>query len=646
MGPERSDNPTKPYNPYKAPTNPTTPTKPYNPYKNMNKQYNTARSLTLEEINTLERNGCAADDWGCVSVAEDFTPEHIRGVMFCGEVSLGVFDKQIEVEEGFMRHTGIRNAVLRDVSVGDNCLIENIGGYIRGYDIGEECYIAGVGRMTTDAGATYGEGNVVPVLNEAGEGNVIVYAGLTAQMAAFMAGHADDDALWTQLRAMVRRLVEARRPQRGTIGYRVKITGTREIINTVVSDECEINGAARINECTLAGTPEAGIYVGNDVICENTVVEAGASLLGGAKVDNCFVGEACHIGRGFTAESSLFFANSYMDNGEACAAFCGPFTVSHHKSTLLIGGMFSFYNAGSGTNFSNHAYKLGPLHYGTLERGTKTASGAHLLMPARIGAFSMLMGKIQNHPDTRDLPFSYVIASGDTTFIVPGRNLVTVGTWRDTGKWPRRDLRPRGGRQSIVNFDWLNPCTVQAAMRGKRILETLRAEQGESAETYSYGGCVIRNQALVKGIACYDMVIRLYMGGAVRGHYCELPESSIGTGEWTDLAGLIVPETEVERLAEDIRSGATDEVQMINDRFLRLHDGYESYKWNWTYRVILDYFGLDTLTDGDMRRIADGYEAAVSDRKAAIRRDAEREFALGDIDGSVLSEFLDGLEKA
>ncbi|NAW49767.1 DUF4954 family protein, partial [Salmonella sp. gx-f5] len=81
--------------------------------------------------------------------------------------------------------------------------------------------------------------------------------------------------------------------------------------------------------------------------------------------------------------------NSYMSNGEACAAFCGPFTASHHKSSLLIGGMFSFYNAGSATNFSNHAYKMGPMHWGILERGSKTASGAYLLMPATLGTYSV-----------------------------------------------------------------------------------------------------------------------------------------------------------------------------------------------------------------------------------------------------------------
>ena len=58
--------------------------------------------------------------------------------------------------------------------------------------------------------------------------------------------------------------------------------------------------------------------------------------------------------------------------------FAGPYKVTHHKSTLLIAGMFSFMNAGSGSNQSNHMYKLGPIHQGTLERGAKTTSDSYI----------------------------------------------------------------------------------------------------------------------------------------------------------------------------------------------------------------------------------------------------------------------------
>ena len=93
--------------------------------------------------------------------------------------------------------------------------------------------------------------------------------------------------------------------------------------------------------------------------------------------------------------------------------------------------MFSFMNAGSGSNQSNHMYKLGPIHQGTLERGAKTSSDSYILWPARIGAFSLVMGRHVNHPDTSDLPFSYLIEEQNTTYLIPGVNLRSVGTIRN-----------------------------------------------------------------------------------------------------------------------------------------------------------------------------------------------------------------------
>lgn len=601
------------------------------------------RSLTLEEIEALERSGCTADDWGAVCVADDFTPQYVRAVAFHGEVTLGVFEQSIEVTEGLRLHTGIHNATLCDVTVGDNCLIENVSGYICRYTIGDNCYLSGIGTMATTMGTTFGQGNTVAVVNEAGEGNIVVYEGLSSQMAALMADHASDSSVWPLLRHMATTYATERLPERGTVGNGVKIVNTREVVNTLIGDDCEISGASRLCDCTLGSTPEAGCYVGSDVICENSIISSGSSVVDGARLDNCFVGEACHIGKGFSAESSVFFANSHMDNGEACAAFCGPFTVSHHKASLLIGGRFSFYNAGSATNFSNHAYKLGPIHHGTLERGSKTGSGAHLLLPARVGAFSVCLGKIQQHPDTRDLPFSYLIGDGNTTYIVPGRNLVTVGTWRDVAKWPGRDKRPKTGRQSIVNFDWLSPMVAQAVERGRQTLLNLRREQGEGAAAYTYGNCIIKNSALLKGLKYYELALRLYMGMAADGHDGELPQSSTGTGEWTDMAGLLAPQTEIDTVADDIRNGTIGSINEVEQRLAAIHAAYGQYKWNYTYRTVTGMLGVDRLTDDDLRRVADDYRAAWHEWTGAIRHDAEREFALGDVEEREIQAFMSAL---
>ena len=594
------------------------------------------RSLTVDEIAILERRGCRADDWSNIYVADDFDANYISNVTFSGIVNMGVFDKNIETEPGFTRHSGIRNAVLRNVTIGDNCLIENIGCHICGYNIGEECYIANVGRMVSDGDATFGIGNQIAVMNEAGKGNIVTYDGLTSQMAALMVTTGSRELLNAALRR-----AQAHRPDGGTVGYGVKIANTREIVNTVIGDDTEINGASRLADCTVNGSFGESVYIGNDVICENTVVAAGASITGGAHIYNCYVGEACHIGKGFTADNSVFFANSHMDNGEACAAFCGPFSVSHHKSTLLIGGMYSFYNAGSATNYSNHAYKLGPIHSGTLRRGCKTASGAHLLWPADIGAFSVCLGKIQSHPDTSALPFSYVIGTERGTIVAPGCNLATIGTRRDIAKWPKRDMRPRSGCRNIINFDWLSPYVVQKIIDGKRLLERLVAEQGNDADDYQYGSFTIANHALTRGIRLYDMAIAMFFADALRSHDLELPTSTIGTGAWTDLAGMLVPEAELAHMMDNTTYW---NIEDIEEQLSEMHAHYAEYRWNYAYTAMLAYYGIDNVTRQDADNIIEKGDEARANWKSLVAKDAEKDARMGNIDDDSLRDIISKIE--
>ena len=610
---------------------------------------NIMRQLTDEEIRVLEDRNCWAEDWTNVHVSDDFKPNYMHRVMLYGEISIGDFDKNIEVSRGFLKHSGINNATLRNVSIGDNCLIENIGGFINNYTIGDDCYISNVSAMETTDGATYGEGNLISVLNEVGDGNVILFSDLNSQFAAFMAKHFGDKPLKDAIRRLINEEIARKRHDQAYIGNHVKIVNTKEITNTVVYDDCEINGAARLSDCTILSSPASSVYIGTGVICENSIISEGSSIINSVKIQDCFVGEACQISNGFTASSSVFFANSYMSNGEACAAFCGPFTASHHKSSLLIGGQFSFYNAGSATNFSNHAYKMGPMHYGILERGTKTASGAYVLMPAYIGTFSVCFGKLMYHPDTRNLPFSYLIAYGDTMYLSPGRNITTVGLYRDIRKWPKRDVRPVGSQKSIVNFDWLSPFSVGEILEGKRILEKLLDASGENVTTYTYHNYVINARSLNKGIKYYDIALRIYMGAVLKRviKKCgtvEPPTTTVGLGKWNDLSGLLLPESEEMRLIDDIKSGEIETIQEVTDRFKEINCNYREYQWAWTYQMILDYYHLSEITDADIERIREDYVRARRAWIAEIRKDAEKEYAMGDVEKHVLDDFIDNLD--
>ena len=608
------------------------------------------RPLTSEEIEVLKDNDCWAEDWTSISVSEGFKPNFMHRVMLYGKVCIGVFGKNVEVSQGFKKHSGINNATLRNVTVGDDCLIENVGNFINNYTIGNDCYLSNISTMETTEGATYGEGNLVSVLNEVGEGNVILFSDLNSQLAAFMVKHFSDKDLKEKIRMLVTADISRRVPECGRIGSNVKIVNTREITNCVIGDFCEVNGASRLSDCTLLGSIHGKVYIGTGVIAENSIIAEGSSVINSVKIQDCYIGEVCRLSNGFTASASVFFANSYMSNGEACAAFCGPFTASHHKSSLLIGGMFSFYNAGSATNFSNHAYKMGPMHWGILERGSKTASGAYLLMPATLGTFSVCFGKLMHHPDTRNLPFAYLIADGDKMFLIPGRNITTVGLYRDIKKWPKRDLRTPENRKSIVNFDWLSPYSVGEILKGKKILENLREVTGDNVSQYLYHEYIIPSSSLHKGIKYYDIALRIYMGAVLKrvlrqAPFIVPPAHDTGLGDWDDLSGLLLPVSEEERIVNDLKNGIIKTIQDLIGRFEEIDTHYREYQWAWTYRQICDYYGITAITPEDTNRIHEDYIKARRSWIAEIKKDAEKEFAMGDVEEEVFRNFVDSLDQ-
>ena len=611
---------------------------------------NDYRPLTSEEIEVFKSNDCWAEDWTSVNVAEDFKPNFMHRVMLYGEVNIGAFNKNVEVSQGFVKHAGINNATLRNVTIGDDCLIENVGNFINNYTIGDDCYISNISTMETTEGATYGEGNLVSVLNEVGEGNVILFSDLNSQLAAFMVKHFSDKDLKEKIRQLIKTDIDNKMPERGQIGNNVKIVNTKEITNCIINDFCEVNGAARLSDCTLLGSAHGNVYVGTGVIAENSIIAEGASVINSVKIQDCYVGEACQLSNGFTASTSIFFANSYMSNGEACAAFCGPFTASHHKSSLLIGGMFSFYNAGSATNFSNHAYKMGPMHWGILERGSKTASGAYLLMPATLGSFSVCFGKLMHHPNTRNLPFAYLIADGDKMFLIPGRNITTVGLYRDIKKWPKRDLRAQENRKSIVNFDWLSPFSVGEILKGKKILESLREVTGDNVSQYLYHEYIIPASSLHKGIKYYDIALRIYMGAVLkrvlkRDPSITPPATQTGIGDWDDLSGLLLPVSEEERIVNDLQDGTIDSIQQLIERFEEIDANYRQYQWAWTYKMVCDYYGISEITLEDANRIHEDYIKARRSWIAEIKKDAEKEYAMGDVEEEVFRNFVNSLNQ-
>ena len=614
------------------------------------------RKLTDIEIAALKSQMCMAEDWTAIEVAEGFATDHILHARFSGTVRLGSFKGEFELAGGMRKHSGLYHVTLHNVTVGDDCCIENVKNYIANYRIGDNTFIENVDIILTDGCSSFGNGVEVSVLNETGGREVMIYDRLTAQTAYVMALYRHRPKMIAGLTEIIGRYVEDVSSSMGTIGSHVTIADAGYIKNVRIGDWCKIEGASRLKNGSINSTEVAPVHVGVNVIGDDFIISSGASIEDGVTFSRCFIGQACRLGHNYSASDSLFFGNCQGENGEACAIFAGPYTVTHHKSTLLIAGMFSFMNAGSGSNQSNHMYKLGPIHQGIMERGAKTASDSYILWPAKVGAFSLVMGRHVSHQDTSDFPFSYLIEQQNTTFIMPGANLKSVGTIRDAKKWPVRDLRAEDDRLDQINYNLLSPYVIQKMLNGVRILKELQAVSGENSDSYSYQSGKIRRSSLLNGLRYYGLAIDKFLGNSLisrimKSEFSDIeglrralaPVSEYGDGDWVDIAGMIAPKSAVSALLDDIQTGVLTDVDGINARFASIHSNYYDYEWKWAYKVIEEYYDVDlkTITADKLCELVGRWKSSVVGLDNLVYDDARKEFSLN----AMTSFGADGDEK-
>ena len=601
------------------------------------------RKLNKEEIEILERQMCSASDWNLVEVTDGFSTDYVRYARFSGNVRLGAFRKVFQLAGGMVKHSGIYYATLHNVTVGDDCCIENVKNYIANYNIGDGAFIENVDIILVDGESSFGNGTKVEVLNETGGCEVMIFDRLTAQTAYVMALFKHRPELMAKMTKMIEAYVDTVKSSVGHIGRDVTIADAGYIKNVRIGDCCKIEGASRLKNGSINSNPHAPVHIGVGVVGDDFIISSGSSIEDGVSFSRCFIGQACRMGHTYSATDSLFFSNCQGENGEACAIFAGPFTVTHHKSTLLIAGMFSFMNAGSGSNQSNHLYKLGPIHHGVMERGSKTASDSYVLWPAKVGAFSLVMGRHVCHQDTTDLPFSYLIEQQSTSYIMPGANLKSVGTIRDAKKWPARDARRDPDKLDCINYNLLSPYTIHKMLRGMDILKNLQKVSGDTSDSYTYQSGMIKRSSLKNGLRYYGLAVDKFLGnslitrlmssdfmGVSQMREALKPTAAYGEGDWMDLAGLIAPQKAVSDLLDAVERGTLNDVAELNHCFADLHSQYYDFEWNWAYRVIEEYYGvsLDSVEPEKLVELICRWRSSVVALDNLIYEDARKEFSL------------------
>ncbi len=601
------------------------------------------RKLKEEEIATLVAQGCSAADWNLVEVQEQFAPEFVVDAHFSGKIRLGRFGKEHELEGGIVRHSGIYHATIHNCEIGDDVYIGRVGDYIANYKIGAGTIVENVDLILVSEKSSFGNGIDVSPLNEGGGREVPICDNLSAHIAYMMALYRHRARLIERLQKMIKSYADSISSEMGEVGENVLIRNCGCIKNVRIGSYATLKGCSELRNGTINSNQYAPVFLGINVVAHDFIISSGSEVSEGAMIDKCFVGQACQIGKQYSATDTLFFCNCQGFHGEAASVFAGPFTVTHHKSSLLIAGMFSFLNAGSGSNQSNHMYKLGPIHQGVVERGSKTTSDSYILWPAKIGAFTLIMGRHTTHPDTTNLPFSYLIENNNETHLVPAANLRSVGTIRDAQKWPKRDKRKDPHKLDQINFNLLSPYTIQKMCSGMEILRQLQQIAGEECSSYYYQNTRIKVSSLKKGISLYHKGIAKFLGNSLikrleNTRFKSIkeirerlkPDTEIGEGEWVDLSGLILPMSLVNDVIEKVENGELDTIDKLNERFAEIHRNYYTYEWTWAIKKIQAAFGksIDEFTIQDILSMVDKWKDSVVSLDKMLYEDAKKEFTL------------------
>lgn len=528
---------------------------------------NAFRHLRIQEIAQLEKQLCLCSDWSKIQVSQDFQVSQLMRSSFKGS---------------FRINSG---AIIEDST------------------------------LTMTGNSSFGNGTVANVLDESGTRSLILTQNMNAQNAYLQCFWKNDQNISKLLMRLFKEDADSFFQDTMEIGENASIRHCTNIENVQIGPYAVLNGVQKLINGTVLSSKDSPTTVGDNVIARHFIIARGASLTDGAQIENCFVGENALVSKQFSATDSVIFANCQLLHGEATAFFAGPSTISHHKNTLLIAATSLFFNAGSGSNQSNHMYKSGPIHYGIMDRGTKMASDSYIPWPSRIGSFSLIIGKHKNKLNTKDLPFSYLVAEGNTTRIIPAIALRNLGTFRDAAKWPKRDLRKVPHSDTVI-YELLNPYTISQILSGFLLLQDLLDKNDEKLlYLYDNQHIYVTRDAALRAISLYQKALLIYCGTHVQKGNVKKIEP------WVDLGGLTTTFRQARRLLKNLNS-----LKQLNERIQELSFSYNLDNNRFASSLSGILLNKESIDDNDVAYLKKKANEEIATLKSEVLKDAKKEF--------------------
>ena len=593
------------------------------------------RKLKKKEIEFLKSQGCISQSWDKILI-KNVDLNRIKDVSFHGKIKIKELNGNVSYHNKVKVEASITRATLIDVVINGNVYINNVGRLIANYEIENGVIIENAGAIYMEGESSFGNGVETSPIMEGNGRSVKIFNRLNSHIAYIIAMYRHNYLMREKINKIIENYSSSKISKFGLIKKHAKIINARLIKNAHIDPYTTIENTDEINNTTIISTKESPSYIGTSVILKDCIVLKGAHIVDGTVIKKAFIGEGVKLGRQFSCEDSLLFANCEGEHGEMFSIFAGPYTVTHHKATLLIASHFSFFNAGSGTNQSNHMYKLGPYHHGFMERGCKTGSNSYILWPSRIGAFSTVIGAHYDNVDSSDFPFSYITEHGyHQTRLIPALNLFGVGLARDENKWIERDRRT-GDKKDLIIFEVFSPYTVSKMINAEKFLKDIKNDIKDGKDDFvMYKNMIIKISSLDKYSQRYSIAIDLYLCGKLLDFIknCKNINDIIENlkcekiyNEWVDAGGLICAKERLNNIIKDIEEDKIKDIENILKAFENLYNNYYSDEKSWVIYIIKKRYSIENVDKEIIIKILKEYISLLKTSYDILYRDAKKEY--------------------
>jgi len=606
------------------------------------------RKLRSSEIKTLVQNGNFCQDWGNISVDEEFDCGLIKNNDFFGFIRIGRCKEAVLEHHDLHLPVGISNSRIISCDIGDDVAIHSVR-YLAHFIIGDRTMLANIDEMHTTNHAKFGNGIVkdgedekvrvkIDLMNETGSRAVLPFDGIIPADAYMWAKYRDDRKLQEKLKEITQKNFDSRRGYYGQVGEQCVIKNSRILKDVKVGPHSYIKGANKLKNLTINSSEDEPTQIGEGVEMVNGIIGNGCHIFYGCKAVRFILCQNSNLKYGARLINSMLGDNSTISCCEVLNNLIFPAHEQHHNNSFLIASLVMGQSniAAGATIGSNHNSRANDNEI-QAGRGFWPGLCVTLKHSSRFASF-VLIAK-GDYPAELDIPLPFSLVnnnvSKDRLEVMPAYwweyNMYALA--RNSWKFQNRDKRKV--KVQNIEFNPLAPDTAEEMLRARDLLAiwTAKTNLGETAkgvrreELLKTGKHLMeksdemlqdkevfgegfekssRNVVIIKPVEGYKAYEQMLVYYAVRNllDYLEArPDATFESmkkelngqrvTEWVNFGGQLIPAADADRTRADIGSGKLDTWEKIHERYNELWKQYPLQKQRHAFAVVKELCGCE-----------------------------------------------------